>query len=155
MLIIVLEALSHSFRVGCPLELLYADDLAIIATSKEELLSRLANWKKELENKGLRVNLTKTKIMVSGPDLQTLKDSGQYPCGVCRSGVGSNSLLCSGCNHWVHKKCSGITGSLNISNTFRCSRCLGTARSIDARPYKSLLLQDDPIDVVDSLCYLI
>ena len=92
--------------------------------------------------------------MVNGPNLQTLKDSGQYPCGVCRSGVGSNSLLCSGCNHWVHKKCSGITGSLNISNTFRCSRCLGTARSIDARPYKSLLLQDDLIDVVDSICYL-
>ena len=69
-------------------------------------------------------------------------------------GVGSNSLLCYGCDHWVHKKCSGITGSLNVSNTFRCSRCLGTARCINARPYQSLLLQDNPIDVVDSFCYL-
>ena len=51
--IIVLEALSCSFRVGCPLELLYADDLAILAISKEELFSRLANWKKELEDKRL------------------------------------------------------------------------------------------------------
>ena len=152
--IIVLEALSRSFCVGCPLELLYADDLAIIASSKEELLSRLGNWKKELEAKGLRVNLAKTKIMVSGPNLNALKDSGQYPCGVCRSGVGRNSVLCYGCNHWIHKKCSGITGSLNDSNTFRCSRCLGTARPIDARPYQSLQLLENPIEVVDSFCYL-
>lgn len=152
--IMVLEALSRSFRVGCPLELLYADDLAIIATSKEELLSRLGAWKKELEAKGLRVNLDKTKIMVSGPNLNTLKDSGKYPCAVCRSGVGSNSVWCPGCSLWVHKKCSGISGSLNVGDTFRCSRCLGTARPIDARPYRSVVLQDDPLEVVDSFCYL-
>ena len=30
-----------------------------------------------MESKELRVNLAKTKIMVSGPNLNTLKDSGQ------------------------------------------------------------------------------
>ena len=67
-----------------------------------------------MEAKGLRVNMGKTKIMVSGVNLQTLKDSGEYPCSVCRKGVGSNSIYCAGCSHWVHKKCSGVTGSSKI-----------------------------------------
>ena len=51
--IIVLEALLRNFRSGCPYELLYADNLAIIASSKEELLERLKLWKDGMESKGL------------------------------------------------------------------------------------------------------
>ena len=29
-------------------------------------------------------------------------------CAVCRTGVGSNSIFCNGCKHWVHKKCNGL-----------------------------------------------
>ena len=152
--IIVLEALSRSFRNGCPFELLYADDLAIIATTKEELLTKLAKWKEEMEAKGLRVNMKKTKIMVSGPNLNTLKDSGRYPCAVCRSGVGKNSILCHGCKLWVHKKCSNIVGRLTEDKSFRCSRCLGKAPPIDVRPYYSMTLDGSTLEVVDSFCYL-
>ena len=35
--IIVMEALSREFRTGCPWELLYADDLLIVAESLGEL----------------------------------------------------------------------------------------------------------------------
>ena len=35
----------------------------------------------------MRVNISKTKVMVSGPELQTLRVSGQYPCAVCRKGA--------------------------------------------------------------------
>ena len=152
--IIVLEALSRSFRTGCPFELLYADDLAIIARTKEELMDKLAKWKEEMEAKGLRVNLKKTKIMISGPNLNTLKDSGRYPCAVCRSGVGKNSVLCHGCKLWVHKKCSNIRGRLTDDPSYRCSRCLGTARPIDARPEHSMPLDGYNLEVVDSFCYL-
>ena len=38
--IIVLEAISGRFRSGLPLELLYAEDLALVAESKEELLEK-------------------------------------------------------------------------------------------------------------------
>ena len=62
--IIVLEALSREFSTGCPWELLYADDLVIIADTNDELLSKLGSWKTNLEAKGLRVNMGKTKIMV-------------------------------------------------------------------------------------------
>ena len=75
--IIVLEALSREFQTGCPWELLYADDLMISAESMEELLVKLKTWKAEMERKGLRVNMGKTKIMVSGPNLDLLKKSGK------------------------------------------------------------------------------
>ena len=83
--IIVLEALSREFRTGCPWELLYADDLTISAWSMEELLVKVKTWKPEMEKKGLRVNMGKTKIMESGIKLDVLKKSGKYPCGVCLS----------------------------------------------------------------------
>ena len=38
--IIVMEALSQEFRTGCPWELLYADDLVIVAESLEELTEK-------------------------------------------------------------------------------------------------------------------
>ena len=94
--IIVLEALSQEFRTGRPWEILYADDLVIIAESLDELLHKLATWKQKLETKGLRINMGKTKIMISGPDLNNLVDSGKFPCSICRSGVGSNSIFCAG-----------------------------------------------------------
>ena len=78
----------------------------------EKVVDRLKVWKDNPEAKALRVNLSKTMVMVSGPELQTLKDSGQYPCAVCRNGVRCNAIQCSLCTLWVHKKCSGISGRL-------------------------------------------
>ncbi|MEW8547728.1 MAG: hypothetical protein AB2693_29825, partial [Candidatus Thiodiazotropha sp.] len=82
-------------------------------------------WKTGMEKKGLRVNMGKTKIIVSGLNLDLLRKSGKYPCGVCQTGVGSNSIFSGGCEHWVHKKCSGIKGPLCSDTEFRCARCLG------------------------------
>ena len=63
--IIVMEALSRHFRTGCPWELLYADDLVIIAETLSELLEKFGVWKANLESKRLRVNVDKAKILVS------------------------------------------------------------------------------------------
>ncbi|XP_060771234.1 uncharacterized protein slc22a21 isoform X2 [Neoarius graeffei] len=152
--IVVLEALSREFRTGCPWELLYADDLVISSDSLEELLERLRLWKIGLESKGLRVNMSKTKILMSGPNLNSLKDSGKHPCAVCRKGVGSNSIFCNGCSHWVHKKCSNISGRLTPDPLFRCSRCRGTARPIDGRPCDYVMVNEQHLEVVDSFRYL-
>src|SRR5271163_1660086 len=90
---VVLEALSEEFREGLPWELLYADDLALLAESKEELLVKIKRWKEGMEIKGLRVNMGKTKVMRSQfSDVQAV-DSGKWPCGVCRKGVGLNSVM--------------------------------------------------------------
>ena len=80
--IIVLEALSREVRTSCPWKLLYADDLVTSAESMEGLLVKLKPWKTEMEKNGLRVNMWKTKIMVSGMDLDLLEKSGKDPCGV-------------------------------------------------------------------------
>ena len=153
--IIVLEALSREFRTGCPWELLYADDLMISAESMEELLVKVQTWKTEMEKKGLHVNMGKTKIMESGINLDVLKKSGKYPCGVCQSGVGSsNAIFCGGCKGWVHKKCSGIKGPLGPDPEFRCARCLGTARAIDERDVSEVEGGKEKLEVVPEFCYL-
>ena len=48
-----------------------------------------------MELKGLRVNIGNTKVP---PRCQArigqAEDSGTYPCGVCKQGVGDNSIKC-------------------------------------------------------------
>ena len=93
--IIVMEALSCEFRTGCPWELLFADDLVIVAESLGELKVRLKNWKDGLEEKGLKVNIGKTKVLYSRHDVSISKiASVKNPCCVCTIGVGVNSILC-------------------------------------------------------------
>ena len=45
----------------------YADDTTLMAESAEELKSLLMRVKEESEKAGLKLNIKKTKIMVSGP----------------------------------------------------------------------------------------
>ena len=45
----------------------YADDTTLKAESKEELKSLLMKVKEESEKVGLKLNIQKTKIMVSSP----------------------------------------------------------------------------------------
>ena len=59
---IVLEALSKAFRGGLPWEILYADDLVLIAESEEDLIKNIQKWKIGFESKGLKVNATKQKL---------------------------------------------------------------------------------------------
>ena len=45
----------------------YADDTALMAEREEELKNLLMKVKEENEKVGLKLNIQKTKIMVSGP----------------------------------------------------------------------------------------
>ena len=55
-------------------------------------------WKKGMELKGLRVNIGKTKVMRCQVRIGQAEDSGKYPCGMCREGVGDNSINCVACH---------------------------------------------------------
>ena len=44
--VIVMESISREFRLALPWELLYADDLAVIAETEEEMIKRLMSGKK-------------------------------------------------------------------------------------------------------------
>ena len=48
-------------------KLRHADDTTLTAESEEELKSLLMKVKQESETVGLKLNIQKTKIMVSGP----------------------------------------------------------------------------------------
>ena len=94
--VIVMEAVTRGTRGGLPWELLYADDLVLLADSMSELSSKIKKWKDSLEKKGMKVNVGKTKWLVSGEE-ESLKTISKLPCGVCGKGVGSNSVQCSEC----------------------------------------------------------
>jgi hypothetical protein len=91
----------------------------MIATSTKELEVKILRWKVNKEAKDFKVNIGKTKVMLSCNEPREVSEPGRWPCGVCRTGVGSNSVECTRCAKWVHKKCSDVKGSLEkLETTF-------------------------------------
>jgi len=150
---IVMEAISREFRVALPWELLYADDLVVIGETEEELIKRLKEWKDNVESKGIRVNMNKTKVMISGKRQKVRQKAVRWPCGVCNKGVGSNSIQSTSCQKGVHKKCNGIKGSMSkVAKSFICRGCLNPVTiaghtSVDIGASAKLKLED-------KFCYL-
>ena len=101
--LIVMVAISRKFRVSLPRELLYADDLAVIAETEEELINRLNEWKDNVASIGMRVNMNKTKVIISGERQMLRQKDVRWPCGVCSKGIASNSIQCSSCQKWVQR----------------------------------------------------
>ena len=153
--IAVMEAISRSFRHGLPFELLYADDLVLIAESEKELLERIEVWKGGLEAKGLRVNMGKTKIMKCHTGPAQGVASVKYPCGVCREGVGADSIICSKCAKWIHHRCSDVKGKLKPDPSFQCRSCIDKTQCVDsAAPVVEDVGADGEIEHVERFCYL-
>ena len=61
------EAQAGIKIAGRNINLRYADDTTLMAESEEELKCHLMKVKEESEKVGLKLNIQKTKIMVSGP----------------------------------------------------------------------------------------
>jgi len=103
---------------------LYADDLGVIAETEQDFIKRLNEWRTNVENRGMRVNMNKTKVMISGERQKPVQKAAGWLCGVCDRGVGSNSIQCTSCHKWVHKKCSGIKGSMyKVMRSYICRGC--------------------------------
>ena len=60
----------------------------------------------------MRVNMNKTKVIISRERQKPVQKATRWSCGVCGTGVDSNSVQCASCHKWIHKKCSGIKGSM-------------------------------------------
>ena len=119
---LVMEEATRECRRGVPWDIPYADNIVITATSMGEAVQRLAEWRVAMEKRGLKVNLQKTKLLATGKKRDTAVESGRFPCGVCGSGVGVNSILCTSCNKWTHKRCSGPRNLNGVVN-FVCRAC--------------------------------
>jgi len=96
--VIVMEAISRAFRVALPWALQYADDLAVIAETEEEMIKWLNEWKDNVESKGMRVSMNKTKVMISGERQKVRQKAVRWPCGVysvlaARNGYTRNAVV--------------------------------------------------------------
>ena len=91
--------------------------------------------------------------MICGTGLNLLQSIGKFPYAICHTGVGSNSIFCNGCKHWVHKKCSELKCLTNDPD-YRCTRCQGTALTLNGRPLREVQVGPDKLEVVASFCYL-
>ena len=89
-------------------------------------------------------------ICVTGLDL--LQSSGEYPCAVCGTEVGNNSIYCNDCKLWMHKKCSGVQHRRQIF-IVGC-RVHGKCRPIDDRLQSEVQVGPYKLEVVASFCYL-
>ena len=78
----VIDEATENARKGWMKQILYADDLVLMGETMEELRENFDEWREAFESRGMRVNLGKTKLMVSGMQKEAF-DSKIDPCGVC------------------------------------------------------------------------
>lgn len=65
LVVVVMDILSEAIGYEDISELLYVDDLVVVARSEEELKRRMLEWQECLEKGGLRVNVGKTRTMIA------------------------------------------------------------------------------------------
>ena len=83
----------------------------------------IRQWKDSMEQKGLKVNMGKTKVMNCKVRQGQAENSGKFPCGMCKNGVGRNSICYTKCKKWIHIKCSGIRSRLETVVGSQCTNC--------------------------------
>ena len=76
-----------------------------------------------MEDKGLKVNVVKTKMMVSGTEGEIALRKIN-PCGICGKRVGSNAVCCTQCKKWIHGRCTNMKKvTCSSARHFVCRRC--------------------------------
>ena len=64
-----------------------------MAESEKLLMEKVNRWKLDMEEKRLRVNIGKTKVMRCQPGAVRREQSGKFPCGICKKGVGATQFF--------------------------------------------------------------
>ena len=86
--------------------------MIIITESPEEVQEKLIFLKFNMEGKGHRVSMGKTKTLISGQGLDVLESEvRKYPPALCLSGFNTKSIFCNLCSIRVQKRCGGISGT--------------------------------------------
>jgi len=95
----------------------YADDTTLMAETKEELKSLLMKVKEESEKVGLKLNIQKTKIMVSGPITSWQIDGETMETVTNFIFLGSKITVDGDCSHEI-KRCLplGRKAMTNLEN---------------------------------------
>src|SRR6267154_2198317 len=151
---IVMQAMADNFKARLPWELLYADDLVLLAESRAELERRLMDWIGRLKEKELRVNLGTTKVMNCKVGVGQVENMGKFPCGICRKGVGVNSICCGSCKKCIHKRCSGVVGNIEKLVNFTCRNCVVGVMKVVYELKQFVLGNGEKVEIVEKLFYL-
>ena len=98
----------------------------------------------------MRVNLGKTKLMVSGMEEETF-DSKIDPCGMCETRAMSNLVLCKVCGKWVQARCMDKKKvAVYLNKNFVCKKCRSMVKNFKG-PDKIL---SDGVETVSKFSYL-
>ena len=88
---------------------MYMYGIVLIAEIMAEQQEGFYYWKSALWSKGLKVNLMKTKVMVSKIGQVTVRPSiTKDTCGICGRKTMSHEALCKSCGNWIHDRCAKI-----------------------------------------------
>ena len=105
----VVDIVTELAREGVLSDLRYADDLVLMSETIDGLRDEFMELMDVVESQGLKANLGKTKVMVSGgitkDGLSISKVDQSEVCGVR---VVVNSVLCVRYGKWIHTGCVGV-----------------------------------------------
>ena len=62
--ITIMDTLTSEIRKTIPWELIFADDIALMATTEEELQEKAIRWQEALREGGLKMNAQKSEVMI-------------------------------------------------------------------------------------------
>jgi hypothetical protein len=72
-------------------------------------------------------------------------------------GSGANSIKCTSCNSFIHKKCSGVSGTLTNVSDFRCMKCVRCS-PVRSEELKEISLGAESaglrLECIGKFCYL-
>jgi len=85
-------------------------------------MEKLLRWKECTETKGLKINISKTRLMFSWKNCIDVRRTGKWQCAVCGKNVISKWVKCRGCGHgeWIHKCCSCMKCSPSTTGDAVC-----------------------------------
>ena len=143
----VMDVVSSEVRSGLPSELLYADDLVIMAPIMEQLGTQVADWRVCRLGQGLKVNAGKSKVMVGISGGKMIVRSGPVVS------VGKEYRQTLFCVHYV-KNDSRVRDDLSrVADGFRCRRYDGTIQEVDLA--EDLMVDGETYQCVKRFCYLV
>ena len=149
-LAIVVDVVTEHAREGSLNEILYADDLVLMSESLDDLRESFQKWRSALEGKGLKVNVEKTKMMVSGTEGEIVLSKIDL-CGICGKKVGSNAVCCTQCIKWIHGRCTKMKKvTCSSARHSVCRRCTDVGDGSE-EPVEVLC---DVVETVKGFCCL-
>ena len=125
----------------------------MIAETEQNLIKRLNEWKNNVENRGMRANMNKTKVMISGERQKPVQKAARWRVvNVAEVFVVVQYSVQYSCQKWVHEKCSGIKGSMyKVMKSFICRGC---SNHVISTGHTSVGIGASAnLEVVDKFCY--